>query len=383
MNFDLDDFQQKIIKDLAGLLKEEGPGLINLSSRDPQQLGQGTRGLLQKLSRRSLYLQSGLDPQEARSSAFAQLLNTVFLGEELARLSPSLFISLESSTRLLGWLVARYGDDNQVKAFLDPLRRGELIGALAAAESSANFQEKGLKTSALKEGDWCRITGIKRQVVNAPIADVLAVTGLLEGHSAVFLVKPGQEGLTVGEPQKTLGVQGVVQSDVTLNHCPIPLTQVLGPWDNPRAFSEIQTRQNLIYTAASLGIMDRTLKAVKQYAGESRDGGKPPQAYQELRFKLAELFTLFQTSRWMLYRAGWMLEARSPEAETVAAAAKVFITEAAEDVARGALQIMGSEGYLAGHDAEECFRDARLGPVAGESSEVLRMRIADDCLGRY
>jgi len=47
--------------------------------------------------------------------------------------------------------VARYGDDNQVKAFLDPLRRGELIGALAAAESSANFQEKGLKTSALRK----------------------------------------------------------------------------------------------------------------------------------------------------------------------------------------------------------------------------------------
>jgi alkylation response protein AidB-like acyl-CoA dehydrogenase len=382
MNFDLDNFQQKIKKDLAGLLKEEGPGLINLSNRDPQRLGQGVRGLLQKLSRGSLYLQSGLDPQEARSSAFAQLLNTVFLGEELARLSASLFISLESSTRLFGYLVARYGDDNQVRAFLDPLRRGELVGALATSESSANFQEKTIMTSAIREGDWCRITGIKRQVVNAPIADYLAVTGLLEGQSAVFLVKPGQEGLTLGEPQKTLGAHGLVQSEVTLNHCPIPLKQVLGPWDNHRAFSEIHTRQNLIYTTASLGIMDRALKASKQYAGESRDGDKPPQAYQEIRFKLAELFTLFQASQWMLYRAAWMLEARTQEAETVAAAAKVFITEAAEEVARGALQIMGPEGYLAGHDGEECFRDARLGPVAGESSEVLRMRIAEDCLAR-
>jgi alkylation response protein AidB-like acyl-CoA dehydrogenase len=85
----------------------------------------------------------------------------------------------------------------------------------------------------------------------------------------------------------------------------------------------------------------------------------------------------------MLYRAAWMLEARMSEAETVAAAAKVFITESAEEVTRGALQIMGIEGYQSGHDLEECFRDARLGPVAGETSEVLRMRIADDCLARY
>jgi alkylation response protein AidB-like acyl-CoA dehydrogenase len=383
MNFDLDESQQRTKKELAELLKEEAPGLARLGSQDLQELRQGLKVQLLRLSQGSLYLESGLDPLEARRSPYARLLSTVFLGEELARLFPSLFISLESSTRLFGWLVARHGNDKQVKTFLDPLRRGEILGALATAESSTNFKEKALRTHATREGDHCLVTGTKKQVVNGPLADFLAVTGLLEGRPAVFLIKADHEGLHPSQAQNTLGAQGAVQSEITLNHCRIPLDQVLGPWDDDQVFAEIQTRQNLIYTAASLGIMDRAFGAAKRYAGESQEGGKPPQAFQELRFKLAELFTLLQTSQWLLYRAAWMLEAGAPEAETVAASAKVFITEAAEEVARGALQIMGPDGFLAGNEAEVCFRDARLGPVAGESSEMLRMRIAEDCLARY
>ena len=84
----------------------------------------------------------------------------------------------------------------------------------------------------------------------------------------------------------------------------------------------------------------------------------------------------------LVYRAAWMLEQGIAEAHTVVDSAKVFITEAAEEVARGAMQIAALDGYLGSNALEAGYRDARFGPVAGESSEVLRMRIADDCLGK-
>ena len=383
MNFDLSDYQKGIRKDLADLLKEEAGRFAALRDEDPKTLQQRMRNFFQKLEGRTVYLHLGLDPQELKESTFAQALNSIFLGQELAKVSPSLYIALETSTRLFGWIIARFGMETNRRDFLMPLQKGQKIGAVGLAESSGNFPKNEIETTARQEGDFYRISGLKKQVINAPIADFFAVTGRIDGQGAVFLLSADQEGLQVGASLKTLGFQGLTQSEVRLNQCLIPADQVIGPLADETLFLPIQIRQNLIYTLASFGIMERAIKAAKHYSGESQDGGKPPQAYQEIRFKLAEMFTLLQTSQWLLYRAAWMLEARMSEAETVAAAAKVFITESAEEVTRGALQIMGFEGYQSGHDLEECFRDARLGPVAGETSEVLRMRIADDCLGKY
>jgi len=383
MNFDLSDYQKGILKDLADVLKEEAGRFAALKDEDPKMIQQRMRNIFQKLEGRTVCLHLGLDPQELKDTTFAQALNSIFIGQELAKVSPSLYIALETSTRLFGWIIARFGMEKNLRDFLMPLQKGQKIGAVGLAESSGNFPKNEMETTARQEGNFYRISGLKKQVINAPIADFFAVTGRIDGQGAVFLLSADQEGLQVGASLKTLGFQGLTQSDVRLNQCLIPADQVIGPLADEALFLPIQIRQNLIYTLASFGIMERAIKAAKHYSGESQDGGKPPQAYQEIRFKLAEMFTLLQTSQWMLYRAAWMLEARMSEAETVAAAAKIFITESAEEVTRGALQIMGIEGYQSGHDLEECFRDARLGPVAGETSEVLRMRIADDCLARY
>jgi butyryl-CoA dehydrogenase len=383
MNFDLSDYQKGIQNDLADVIREEAGRFAALKDEDPKPLQQSLRKVLQKLEGRSVYLHLGLDPREVGDTPFAQTLNSTFLGQELARVSPSLFITLETSTRLFGWIIARFGTETNRRDFLLPIQKGQKIGALGLSESNGNFPKNEIETTARREGDFYRISGFKKQVINAPIADFFAVTGRIDGQEAFFLLSADQEGLLVGAPLKTLGFQGLTQSDVRLNQCLIPAEQVIGPLADETLFLPVQIRQNLIYTLASLGIMERAVTAAKHYSGESREGGKPPQAYQEIRFKLAEMFTLLQTSQWLLYRAAWMLEAGMSEAETVAAAAKVFVTESAEEVTREALQIMGLEGYRSGHDLEECFRDARLGPVAGETSEVLRMRIADDCLARY
>jgi len=149
-----------------------------------------------------------------------------------------------------------------------------------------------------------------------------------------------------------------------LKSLPIPLTQVLGPWDNPRAFSEFQTRQKPDLHRCFPWNYGPDPQAVKQYAGESRDGGKPPQAYQELRFKLAELFTLFQTSRWMLYRRGGCWRP-GPRRRKPSPQPPRSLLRRRPRMSPGAPCSSWVRRVPCRHDAEECFRDARLGPVAG------------------
>ncbi len=379
MDFDLSTQQKELKEELTRWLDREFPTLPGTPKEPVLQPG-FTRSFLEKVGSLGFYLQTGTDPKHLPDSPSSETLTSVFLSEELAFRSPSVCLAIEMSTRLFGWLIACFGNGKQWEEILSPLRKGSLLGAVATAETSGNFPGKALRTEGIKEGHIYKVTGRKKQVINAPIADYLAVTGKTNGQWAVFLVKSGQPGLVIEPPLKPLGLGDITIADVTLNGCLVEEERVIGPFPNPDPSLRVQTRADLIITVVSMGILSRTLQAIKKYAGESRDGGKPAQAYQEIRFKMAEMFTLFQTAQWMLYRAAWMLEAQSPEAETVAACAKVFITEAAEEVAKTAMQIMAGDGYLTENLIEECFRDARFGPIAEETSEVLRMRIADDCL---
>ena len=158
---------------------------------------------------------------------------------------------------------------------------------------------------------------------------------------------------------------------------------LIGLFENQAILAELQVKLNLAIAVSSLGVMHRALFKAKEYGAAAEEGEKPPLAYQEIRYRLAEMFALYQTSQLLAYRAAWMLEQGMAEANTVVDSAKVFITEAAEEVARGSMQIAALDGYLGSNALEAGYRDARFGPVAGESSEVLRMRIADDCLRKY
>ncbi len=99
---------------------------------------------------------------------------------------------------------------------------------------------------------------------------------------------------------------------------------------------------------ASVGLMQGTIAQAKSHAGSHVREGKPILAHQEIRFKLAEMLTLFQTAQLLAYRAGWMRAHADPEAATLGRVAKVFAAEASEQVAAMGMQIMAGEGYLTG-----------------------------------
>jgi alkylation response protein AidB-like acyl-CoA dehydrogenase len=290
---------------------------------------------------------------------------------------------VEVSARLFGGLLEGFGASEEVKRISESLSKGEIIGAVAMSESEESEPAPGHVTHGIVDGDAYVVTGKKQYVTNAPIADWFAIFGEAQGRPAVFLVQAGQKGVEVGPRLSTLGYNGMVVATLQLSKVRVPKELVLGPFEDRFPMDFVVFVQDLVLTLASVGLMQRTLTAAKDYAERRKRGGRPISRFQEIRFKLAEMLTMFQTAQLLAYRAAWLYGEHDPEARTVLHCAKVFASESAEQVATMAMQIMAGTGYISGNPVERAYRDAKFGGIAGSTSEVARMAIADDLLRRY
>gem|GEM_PF-232150 len=382
MNFDLDDRQNQIRKALRSLLAEESEGIRGFESQNLADHSQAYRDLLKMLAGIG-YLEIGLTPDRTERSPYADLGTAVLAGEALAEVFPDTYLGIEISSRVVGGLIARYGSEYLKGRYLVPLLKGEALGTVALSESSRNFPAAKITTQAVAQGEGYLLNGTKKGVINGPLADLIIVPAQLSEQTALFIIQSAQDGLVLSEPCSALGYKRIAFADLTFRNCRVAKEEWFGLLETKAIMPELQVKMNLAITVSSLGVMHRALFKAKEYGAAAEEGGKPPLAYQEIRYRLAEMFALYQTSQLLAYRAVWMLEQGIAEANTVVDSAKVFITEAAEEVARGSMQIAALDGYLGSNALEAGYRDARFGPVAGESSEVLRMRIADDCLRKY
>ncbi len=348
----------------------------DLEHADPAELRRLTLGLQKRLTEAG-YLSMGLGAKPS-----GEMMAMLAAREKLARLSSSLFLSTETTARLFGVLVANHGWSVLSSEILDPLRAGRIIGAVAMAEQGGDSPTPECLTSAVFEADHYVVSGRKSFVANGPIADWIAVTGRAGERPAVFLLRPGQTGLALGPRLQTLGHQGLAVCALELDQVHVPSAHVLGPFDSSAPLDQLRIRHDQILSVHSVGLMERTLDAANRYARTYHRGDKPIYAHQEVRFKLADMVTLLQTSQLLNRRAVWLQAVDHAEAATVSACAKVFTAEAAEKVAALAMQIMAGQGYLAGNTVERGYREAKYAALAGTTSEISRMNIADEMIRR-
>jgi alkylation response protein AidB-like acyl-CoA dehydrogenase len=373
MNFDFNETERALSEKIKVLFDPESrAALEKLEKGGAEEIREATLKWMQILGQAG-YLALGLE--DGKNSV---PLTTI--QETLAAISPSLFLTVEVTARIFGRLVAVYGTPDQKDQIIPPLKEGRLIGTVALSEGGMNIENDPLDTSGVSSGDDFHVSGSKGHTVNGPVADWIAVAAKTGDGVAFFLVKKDSEGLSIGQRLAMLGYNGTAISAVSLENCPVPAGHIIGPFEGDEQLKTIRMWEDQILTAASLGQMKRSYDEAVNHAKTHLSGGKPIIAYQEVAFKLAEMLTLLQTARLLAYRAAWMMEAGDREAGMLAHCAKVFCTESAEKVASQALQILGGQGYIRGNPAESGYRDAKYLQIAGTSSEISRMKIADNVL---
>ena len=358
MNFDLNEQELALPEKIKTLIKEGGllvPEAIE--EAPPKEVEAALRPCFKRLGETG-YLSTAIGRDKK-----GELLSLLAAQKELARSSQVLLFATELQRLVCTW-IADCGGENQ------NLTSGEQIAAVAVSGT--------IPTEAVKDGDEYILNGEKTQVSLAPMADLFAVYANAEEGPAIFLVPHSTAGLEVGPRIRTLGYDALCTSPLRLNDVHVPQSSMIIPQD---VMGDLHAAEDRAAIAAALGILGLCLEEATQFANTPKqEGVKPPAGHQIIRFTLAEMLTLYQTSEILANRAFAAIAANDREAKSLLLCAKVFTAESACTVSQQALQIMASSGYQRPNPVERAFRNARLGPIIGHTSEVARMSIADDIL---
>jgi len=379
LDFDLSEEQQLLKKTVRGFAESE----LAPHSREWDEKQEFPREVFGKLA--GLGLMGVAWPVEYGGSGMSTL-DWAIVMEELARVDAGVALSLAAHHSLCSAHVFLAGSEEQKRAWLVPLAKGDKVGCWGLTENSAGSDAGGTKTTAVREGAHWILNGSKTFITNGRVADlavVMAVTDRSRGKKGIsaFVVERGTPGFRAGKKEDKLGVRSSDTSELVFEDCRIPAGHLLGV--EGMGFVDtlrILDRGRIGIAAFSVGIAQASLEASMRYARERRQFGHMIADFQAVQFKIAEMATRTAAARLLTWRAA-ALRDRGREHTAESSMAKLFAGEAAVEIALDAIQIHGGYGYTKEYPVERYLRDAKLGTIGEGTSEVQRLVIARELLG--
>ncbi len=268
-----------------------------------------------------------------------------------------------------------HASEVQRREMLPRLIKGQLKMCIAYSEPDSGSDAAGIRTRAVRDGDDYVINGQKIYITNAHVSDWMVVSAKTDpdaGHKglSLFLVDSKTPGLTI-RPMDPMGSRSSLPNEVFFDDVRVPAANLLGKeggaW--PMLMRGLN-QERLLLAATSAGHSMRILELAKDFAMNRKAFGKTITEYQAVSHKLADMHMLTEGARLATFHAARMLDA-GEDAVMETTTAKVVATEHNFKVADLGMQIMGGAGYMAG-EMQRLFREARLGPIGGGTSEILR-----------
>jgi len=289
-------------------------------------------------------------------------------------------------SRLVGPYLTRFGDERQWERFLPECVSGECILAIAMTEPDAGSDLAGIRTSAVEKDDHWVLNGQKTFISNGINADLVIVAAKTDpdnnAHAmALFLVERGMEGFERGRNLDKMGLKAQDTAELFFSDVKVPKENVLGePGRGFHYLMEGLAEERLLgacgYIACAQLSFDLTLDYVKQ----RRAFGEPLSAFQNTRFRLAELRTeldIVQTFVDQCVKAHNAGRLTSVDA----AKAKYWTSELQVRAADIGVQLHGGNGYMDEYPISRQYTDARISPIYAGTSEVMKIIVSRDCLG--
>ncbi|MFG2992234.1 acyl-CoA dehydrogenase family protein [Streptomyces sp. NPDC048257] len=323
---------------------------------------------------------------ETYGGAGADALATVIVIEEVARVCAS--SSLIPAVNKLGSLPVILSGSEELKAkYLGPLAKGDAMFSYALSEPDAGSDAAGMKTRAVRDGDFWVLNGVKRWITNAGVSEyytVMAVTDpekRSKGISA-FVVEKSDEGVSFGAPEKKLGIKGSPTREVYLDNVRIPADRMIGAEGTGFATAmKTLDHTRITIAAQALGIAQGALDYAKGYVQERKQFGKPIGDFQGVQFMLADMAMKIEAARQLTYAAAARSERVSAggaheDLTFFGAAAKCFASDVAMEVTTDAVQLLGGYGYTRDYPVERMMRDAKITQIYEGTNQVQRIVMA-------
>jgi alkylation response protein AidB-like acyl-CoA dehydrogenase len=302
------------------------------------------------------------------------------------------------NTHFMGcYLIDKFGTDEQKQRLLPKMATGEMRAALAMSEPEAGSDVQAIRTKAVRDGDDYVVDGQKMWLTNGLRAGIVMTLVKTDpsadpphkGMSMLIVEKePGipqpAPGLDVGKNIEKMGYKGVETTEMTFAGFRLPASSLLGA-EEGQGFRQVLDgieigRVNV--AARAVGVATRAFEEAIRYAQERKAFGKPIAAHQAIQIHLAEMGTTLEAARLMLLSAAEKKSA-GERSDLEAGMAKLFASEACNEIVLKSLRVHGGYGYSKEFTIERLYRDAPFLLIGEGTSEIQKTVIARRLLEKY
>ena len=281
--------------------------------------------------------------------------------------------------------VAAYGSEEQKREWLPKMVSGEVISAVAMTEPSAGSDLQSMRTQAIRDGNHFVINGQKVFISNGQLADLVVLACKTDPNErargiSLMLVEGDREGFNRGRNLEKIGYKAQDTSELFFDDVRVPITNLLG--QEGRGFIQLVEQlpqERLVVALRSATIIESALQWTVDYTTERQAFGRTISAFQNTRFKLAEVRTKAEVTRVFVDRC--LEQHMKGDLNAVdAAMCKMHATETLAWVLDECLQLHGGYGYMWEYPIARAWADARMTRIAGGSTEIMKEIIGRDLL---
>jgi len=322
----------------------------------------------------------------------------VLMLEEVARVFTAMSTALGVTNSAVQAPLLLFGNEAQKRKYLRRMATGEALGAFCLTEAAAGSDAAGIQATATLESSASftsstssasyLLNGTKTWVTNGSVAGVLLVFAKTDAAAggkglSAFLVEPGFPGFRVGRHEDKMGQRSSPSVEILLNDCVVPAENRLGEEGQGLKIALSALDGGRIGIAAqAVGLAQGALEETVKYAKQRKAFGKNISEFQAIQWMIADMQTEIEAARGLTYYAAWLKDAHPMKVGASASRAKLYASEMVNRVVYKAVQVHGSVGYSRETDVERMYRDARVITIYEGTSEVQRMIIARELLGK-
>lgn len=305
--------------------------------------------------------------------------------EEISRVDASCGVIMSVNNSLVCYGINEFGNEEQKQKFLTPLASGKKLGAFALSEPEAGSDATNQRTTAVRDGDYYVLNGIKNWITNGFNADfvlVMAATEPAKGSHGIstFVIEKGMPGFSVGKKERKLGIRSSDTVSIAFQDVRVPAANRIGEEGFGFKFAMKTLDGGRIGIASqAVGIAQASLDAALKYSKERKAFDQPLASLQAIQFKIADMATDIDAARLLTLRAAATKDSGERFTQH-AAMAKLFASKIAVKCALEAIQIHGGYGYIREYNVERYLRDAKITEIYEGTSEIQRIVIARSLL---
>jgi len=283
------------------------------------------------------------------------------------------YIHLHSD--LVAPYIHKLGNDEQKDRFMPGIVSGETILAVAMTEPGTGSDLAGMNTRAVDKGDHWLLNGTKTYISNGILGDLIVVAARTDPDRphgiSLFLVERGMEGFERGRKLEKMGLKSQDTAELFFNDVKVPKANLLGEAGQGfKYLAQMLAQERLIAAICFLGTTQTAFDLTLEYVKERRAFGKPIGAFQNTRFKMAQMRAELDMAQTYVDQCVLLLNDNALSAED-ASAAKLLTSELEGRVMDQCVQFHGGAGYMEEYRISRMYTDARISRIFAGTSEIM------------